>query len=107
MRDVRKKAMPDIDPYRQLAVKLLFKLDLNERRAIAAGDTKIITRMLRAECRDLDWNGLIIDTLYADLHSIPDARWVKMQVEGLGDRLITRFDFERLRHHLTSLDPKL
>lgn len=95
------------DPYHQLALKLIFKLPKTDLKAICAGDTKIISKMLQAEVRDLDWNGIIIDTLWADLSSIQDARWVKMQTEGLAKTLLTRFDFHRLVKHLTWLMHKI
>ncbi len=99
--------MQQIDPYRQLAVKLLFKLKKGELKAIKEGDTKIITNLLKAECRDLDWTGPILDTIWAAMYSIPDARWLRMRTEAVGKELIKCFDFEKLREHLTSLAPNL
>lgn len=99
--------MREVDPYRQLAAVIVTSQPPAIIRMIKDGETKPILEMLKDECRLLDWNGPIIDTLFADLHSVQDAMWLRQQIEGFANVLIQRLDFPRLIGDITYICPNL
>lgn len=99
--------MRDIDPYGQLAAIIVTSQPPAIVRQIISGDMKPVLEMLKDECRLLDWRGPIIDTLFADLHSVQDAMWLRQKIEGFADTLITRLDFPRLIDNITYICPNL
>lgn len=99
--------MREIDPYRQLAAYIVTTEPPTIVRQIAQGEMKPVLEMLKDECRLLDWRGPIIDTMFSDLHTVQDAMWLRQQIEGLANILITRLDFPRLIEDITYLCPNL
>lgn len=95
--------MKDVDPYKQLAAILVTTQPTTTIKAIIAGDKKPIIELLKDECRLLDWQGPIIDTLFADLHSVQDAMWLRKKIESMADILIERFNFDRLVYEIYRL----
>lgn len=99
--------MREVDPYRQLAAYIVTSEPPTVVRQIVQGEMKPVLEMLKDECRLLDWNGPIIDTLFADLHSVQDAMWLRQQIEGFANTLIQRLDFPRLIGDITYICPNL
>lgn len=99
--------MKDINPYRQLAAHIVTTQSPAVVRQIMQGEMKPVLEMLKDECRMLDWNGPIIDTLFADLHSVQDAMWLRRQIEGFANTLVQRLDFPRLIADITYICPNL
>lgn len=99
--------MRDVDPYGQLAAYIVTTKPPTVVRQIVQGETKPVLEMLKDECRLLDWRGPIIDALFADLHSVQDAMWLRQQIEGFANTLIQRLDFPRLISDITYICPNL
>lgn len=99
--------MREVDSYRQLAAYIVTTEPAPVVRQIIQGELKPVLEMLKDECRLLDWNGPIIDTLFADLHSVQDSMWLRQQIEGFANILIQRLDFPRLISEITYLCPNL
>lgn len=96
-----------VDPYRILAGHIVMTQPSVVLKKIVAGDKKPIIDMLRAECRMLDWQGPIIDTMFADLHTVQDSMWLRRHIEDFAFVLIERFDFNRLIEEIKYLCPDL
>lgn len=99
--------MKEVDPYKQLAAIIVTTEPIPAIKQIIAGDKKPVLEMLKDECRLLDWRGPIIDTLFADLHSVQDSMWLRQQIEGFANVLMQRLDFERLVKDITYICPNL
>lgn len=99
--------MRDVDPYGQLAAIIVTTQPRGVIRQIIDGETSPVLDMLKDECRLLDWRGPIIDTLFADLHTVQDSMKLRQEIENFADVLIRYIDFPRLIKDITWLCPNL
>lgn len=99
--------MRDIDPYRQLAATIVTTQPPAVIRQILQGEIRPVLEMLKDECRLLDWNGPIIDTLFADLHTVQNSMRLRQEIESFANVLIKYLDFPRLIRDITYICPNL
>ena len=99
--------MREVDPYGQLAAIIVTSQPHAVVRQIKNGEIKPVLEMLKDECRLLDWCGPIIDTIFADQHTVQDSMGLRQDIEGFANVLIRRLDFPRLIEDITYICPNL
>lgn len=99
--------MKEIDSYRQLAAYIVTTQPRGVVRQIIDGETRPVIDLLKDECRLLDWRGPILDTLFADQHTVQDSMRLRQEIENFANTLIQYVDFPRLIEDITWLCPNL
>lgn len=92
--------------YRALALYLITALNRGDLKRLMKDDV-ILLRLLRKECRALDYNGPVLDAISEICGATNKVFWMRAQIDSLADSLFKAIDVDKLRLHISLIDPDL